>query len=137
MSGGLFGGYTSYFPETQDFNPQEALQPGAGYGLLKYETEPNYKETKDINSTIGYLTQPTKTIEFNTNLKPFTINDISRTWDGTNGLNASWYHGLRDKTPDFNYGTELYYPKTYPNHFYNTQKFAPIYNALNNPSYPI
>jgi hypothetical protein len=136
MSGGLFG-FTSFYSETQDFNPQEALKEGAGYGLLRYETEPNYKQTKDINDKIGYLTQPTKTIELDPKLKPFTINDISRTMDGTYGLNASWYNGLRDKNPEFNYGTELYFPQAYPNHYYNTQKFAPIYNAINKPSYPI
>jgi hypothetical protein len=136
MSAGLFG-YTSYYLETQDFNPQEALKPGAGYGLLKYETEPNYKQTKDINSSIGYLTQPTKTLVIEPTLNPFTINDIGRTQNPTYGLNASWYHGLRDKKPEFNYGTEIYFPPAYPNHYYNTQKFAPIYNALNKPSYPI
>lgn len=136
MSGGLFG-FTSYYSETQDFNPQEALKEGGGYGLLKYETEPNYKQTKDINSQIGYLTQPTKTIELDPNLKPFTINDIGRTMDGSYGLNASWYNGLRDKRPEFNYGVERHYPQAYPNHFYNPQKFAPVYTALNSPSYPI
>lgn len=136
MSGGLFG-FTSYYSETQDLNTNEALKEGAGYGLLKNETEPNYKQTKDINDKIGYLTQPTKKIELEPNLKPFTINDISRTMDWSYGLNASWYHGLRDKLPEFNYGTERYYPQAFPNHFYNPQKIAPVYNALNNPSYPI
>ena len=135
MSGGLFG-YTSFYSETQDLNSKEALKNGAGYGLLKYETEPNYKETTDINDKYGYLTQPIKIIENPENLKPFTINDISRTMDATYGLNASYYNGLVGKGNDFSYGRELYIPPTYPNHYYNTQKFAPIYTALNSPSYP-
>jgi len=135
MSGGLFG-YTSFYSETQDLNTKEALKHGAGYGLLKYETEPNYKETKDVNDTYGYLTQPTKIIDNPENLKPFTINSISRTLDPTYGLNASYYNGLVGKGNDFSYGRELYIPQAYPNHYYNTQKFAPVYRALNSPSYP-
>lgn len=135
MSGGLFG-YTSFYSETQDLNTKEAPKQGAGYGLLRYETEPNYKQTYDINSKIGYLTQPTKIIENPENLQPFTINSIASTLQPAYGLNASYYNGLVGQGNDFSYGRELYIPQAYPNHYYNTQKFAPVFKALNSPSYP-
>lgn len=135
MSGGLFG-YTSFFSQTQNFNPDESLKEGAGYGLLKYETEPNYEETKRKNDLYGYLTQPT-TIHHENPLEPFKINSIGRETHPTYGLNASYYNGLLGKVNDKPFGTEVFFPKAYPDHFYNPYKNSPTYLGISSPSYPI
>lgn len=135
MSGGLFG-RTEFFSTTQNFNPDEALKEGGGYGLLKYETEPNYEETKRVNDLYGYLTQPT-TIHHENPLQPFKINSIGRETHPTYGLNASYYNGLLGKVNDKPFGTEVFFPKTYPQHFYNPWKSSPTYIGITSPSYPI
>lgn len=135
MSGGLFG-KTSFYSETQDLNIKESLKEGAGYGLLKYETEPNYEATKNINDKYGYLLQPT----FIVNEKPLigaTINDFSRTADPTYGLNASYFNNLIGKIDEFSYGRELFIPPSYPNHYYNTQINSSAYLGLMGDRYPI
>jgi len=135
MSGGLFG-YTGFFPETQNFNPDEALKEGAGYGLLKYETETNYEETKRKNDLYGYLTQPTSIYHENP-LEAFKINCFGRETHPTYGLNASYYNGLIGKQADKQFGEVVYFPKTYPQHFYNPYKNSPTYLGISSPSYPI
>lgn len=135
MSGGLFG-RTSFYSTTQDLNTDKALKEGAGIGLLRYETEPNYQRTKEINDQIGYLTQPSRPLIENP-LDKFKINSISREWDGTYGLNASLYNGLIGKVNDKPFGTQLYFPKAYPNHYYNTRKYAPALSGMTEPAYPI
>lgn len=132
--GGLFG-FTSFYSETQDLNVKEALKEGAGYGLLRYETEPNYAETKTINSKFGYLTQPLLVVPEKP-LTGATINDFSRTADPTYGLNASFYNNLIGRVDEFNYGTERHYPVTYPNHYYNTHKFSPVFMGLSGKRHP-
>lgn len=136
MSGGLFNVKTNYSPVNpisigaiNDFT-------GAGYGLLKPETEPNYEDTKRINNMIGYLTQPTSTFIQNP-LEPFKTNSIANDIHLQYGLNQSFYNGLIKKQNDFVFKRELYYPPCYPNHFYNTQKNAPVLAGISNPAYPI
>ena len=135
MSGGLFG-YT--YPEARTDNYQGSISTftGGGYRLLKPETEPNYEQTKRINDQIGYLTQPTKTFIDNP-LERFKVNSIATDLHAQYALNASYYNGLIGKTNDFVYGRELYFPKAYPNHFYNPQKSAPVLSGITEPAYPI
>ena len=103
---------------------------------MKHETEPNYEETKRINDKFGYLLQPTSTFIENP-LEKFKVNSISTDLHSQYALNASFYNGLIGKQDDFVYGRELYIPKAYPNHFYNTQKTAPVLDGISNPAYPI
>jgi len=135
MSAGLFG-RTNYSPvnpisigAVNDFT-------GAGYGLLKSETEPNYEDTKRINDKFGYLLQPTSTFIENP-LEPFKTNSIANDMHLQYGLNQSFYNGLIGKQNDFVYNRQLYYPPCYPNHFYNPQKTAPVLDGISNPAYPI
>jgi len=122
---GLFG-YTSYYPETT-YNEKEQLKAGQGYNFLKLDHEPVYAETK---LKFQELYQPIKEVDQTGDLKPFTINDIGRTYDPTYRLNASYYSGLIGKENDKPFGTEIYIPPSYPNHYYNTQKISPLYLAL-------
>ena len=135
MSGGLFG-KTNYSPVNPISIGSIPQFNGAGYGLLKPETEPNYAETKRINNMIGYLTQPTKPFIENP-LEPFKINSIANDLHAQYALNASYYNGLIGKVDEFVYNRELYIPKTYPNHFYNPQKNAPVLSGITEPAYPI
>ena len=48
----------------------------------------------------------------------------------TYGLNASYYNGLSDKNKEYPYGTQIHIPQSFPNHFYNTNKFSPLFLAL-------
>ena len=129
MSGGLFG-YTSFYPETT-INEKEQLKVGQGYNFQYMEHSDVYKETKNKYQE---LLQPIKSLPVPDKLKPFSINDIGRTMNGTYGLNASYYHGLDVGNDDKLFGTEKYIPEAYPNQFYNTQKFSPVFLALNNPN---
>lgn len=135
MSGGLFG-RTEYFPTTDNYQGSISTFTGGGYRLLKPETEPNYEQTKRINDQIGYLTQSTKTLIENP-LEKFKVNEIATNFHLQSSLNASYYNGLIGKVDDFEYGRELYFPKTYPNHFYNPQKSAPVLSGITEPAYPI
>ena len=125
MSGGLFG-FTSYYPETT-YIPEEQLKVGQGYNVLKADHEPLYSETKNKFQEIY---QPIKEIDHNQNLKEFSIKDLGRTMQGSYGLNASHYNGLRDDKKEYPYGTQVFYPQSFPNHYYNTQKFSPVFLAL-------
>ena len=44
-------------------------------------------------------------------------------------LNASYHNGLISKFNDKPYGSEVYIPEAYPNHFYNNQQFSPLFLA--------
>jgi len=136
MSGGLFNVRTINTPINESSIGAVNDFTGAGYGLLKPETEPNYEETKRINDMIGYLTQPNKTFIENS-LEPFKVNSISTDLHAQYALNASFYNGLIGKQDDFVYKRQLYIPKAYPNHFYNPQKTAPVLDGISNPAYPI
>ncbi len=121
----LFG-FTSYYPETT-YKPDEQLKAGQGYNIVKADHEPVYYETK---LKFQELYQPIKEIDATKELKSFPINDIGRTFDPTYRINASYYNNLIGKENDKPYGTEIYIPQSFPNHFYNTQKFSPIFLAL-------
>jgi len=135
MSGGLFV-KTNYSPVNPISIGAVNEFTGRGYGLLKPETEQNYKETKRINDKFGYLTQPTKTFIENP-LEAFKVNSISTDLHAQYALNASYYNGLIGKQDDFVFKRELYIPPSYPNHYYNTQPNAPVLSGISNPAYPI
>ena len=124
MSGGLFG-KTSYMPETS-YKPEEWMKVGQGYSVLKADHDDVYKETKD---NFQELKQPIKEFDLTKDLKEFPSNDYGRTLDGSYRLNASYYNDLRSKEQEKPYGTEVFYPQSFPNHFYNTQKFSPTFLA--------
>jgi hypothetical protein len=125
MSGGLFG-FTSYYPETT-YKPEEQLKVGQGYNVLKANHDEVYNETKN---KFQELHQPINEIDQNKPMNDFSINDFGRTMDGTYRLNASYYNGLNDNAKEYPYGTQIHYPQSYPNHYYNTNKFSPVYLAL-------
>jgi len=120
----LFG-YTTYMPSTT-YDESKWIKPGQGYNLNRADHEPVYADTKD---KFQELYQPIRTTDMNKDLKEFTENDFSRTMHGTYRLNASYHNGLIGKVNDKPYGSEVYIPEAYPNHFYNTQKFSPIFLA--------
>jgi len=122
----LFG-FTSYYPETT-YKPAEQFKAGQGYNIVKADHEPIYYETK---SKFQELYQPIKEIDATKQLNPFPINDIGRTFDPTYRINASYYNNLIGQEKEKPYGTEIYIPKSFPNHFYNTQNFSPVFLALN------
>jgi hypothetical protein len=126
MSGGLMG-FTSFMPETS-YKPEEQIKPGQGYNILRAEHEEVYKETKN---KFQELKQPISEIKYDKPLQDFAINDFSRTMHQTYGLNASYYNGLTDNKKEYPYGQEKYIPEAYPNYYYNTHKFSPVYLALN------
>jgi len=126
MSGGLFG-FTNYMPETT-YKPEEQLKIGQGYNVLKAEHEEVYAETK---LKFQELKQPISEIKYDKPLQDFPINDIGRTMHQTYGLNANHYNGLTDNLKEYPYGTQKFYPQSFPNHFYNNNKFSPVYLALN------
>jgi hypothetical protein len=125
MSGGLFG-FTSFIPETT-YKPEEQLKVGQGYNVLKADHEPIYAETK---LKFQELYQPINEIDKTKELNEFPINDFGRTMHQTYGLNASYYNGLSDKNKEYPYGTQINIPQSFPNHFYNTNKFSPLFLAL-------
>ena len=135
MSGGLFG-RTEFVPTTQNYNIDKSIKTGAYNGVLKYETEPLYEDTKNMNDKYSYLLQPIHYYKY-IPLKAHTINDYDRTAQPSYGLNASYYNGLIGKFEDMPHGTEVYFPKAYPNHFYNPFKSSPIYLGLTEPAYPL
>ncbi len=125
MSGGLFG-YTSYYPETT-YKPEEQIKVGQGYNVLKADHEEIYKETK---TKFQQLEQPINVIDQNKDMDNFSINDFGRTMHQTFGLNASHYNGLSQNEKEYPYGTQTFYPQSFPNHFYNNNKFSPVYLAF-------
>jgi len=120
----LFG-YTTYYPTT-NIDESKWAKVGQGYNLNKVEHEMIYAETKE---KFQELYQPIRTSDLTSEIKEFTDNDFSRTMHPTYGLNASYHNGLISKFNDKPYGTEVYIPVAYPNHFYNNQQFSPLFLA--------
>jgi len=118
----LFG-YTTYYPTT-NIDESKWAKPGQGYNVNKVEHENVYAKTRD---KFQELYQPIKTTDMTKDLKEFTDNDFSRTMHQTYGLNASYYNGLIGNFNDKPYGSEFYIPQAFPNHFYNTNKFSPVF----------
>ena len=46
-------------------------------------------------------------------------------------LNNSFYNGLSINDKHYSYGQQVYIPESYPNHYYNTNMFSPLFLAMN------
>ena len=85
----------------------------------------NFQETKE---KFGEYPKVNKTViqnEFN----DFPINDIAAQFQPMARLNNSFYNGVpNDKS--YLYKQEVYIPDSYPNHYYNTNMFSPLFLAM-------
>lgn len=88
----------------------------------------NFKETKDKFCEYPYVNKTTFPQEYN----DFTINDIAKQFDPVMRLNNSFYNGVQNEDKHYSYGQQIYIPESYPQHFINTNKFSPLYIAMNN-----
>ncbi len=83
---------------------------------------------KDIKETFGYY--PRVNIQvIPTKFKDFTINSISANYKPEAGLFSNLYNGLSNDEITYSYRQQIYIPPSYASHFYNTNKFSPIYLA--------
>jgi hypothetical protein len=86
----------------------------------------NFQETKDKFGEYPKVNrQPVIQNEFNV----IPINDIASQFQPMARLNNSFYNGLATDDKHYSYGQQVYIPKSYPNHYYNTNTFSPFYLA--------
>jgi hypothetical protein len=86
----------------------------------------NFQETKE---KFGEYPKVNKTVipnEFN----DFPINDIAAQFQPMARLNNSFYNGLAIDDKHYSYKQQVYIPESYPNHFYNTNMFSPLFLAM-------
>ena len=98
-----------------------------GYQISWVRSMENFKETKE---KFGEYPKVNKTVipdEF----KDFTINDVAAQFQPMARLNNSFYNGLAINDKHYSYGQEVYIPESYPNHYYNTNMFSPLFLAMN------
>ena len=120
----LFG-YTN--PDFLSRHPKETQSDGTNiYNGSWVKRMENFQETKE---KFGEYPKVNKTVipdEF----KEFTINDIAANFQPRARLNNSFYNGVpNDK--HYSYGQQVYIPESYPNHYYNTNMFSPLFLAMN------
>ena len=97
-----------------------------GYTISWLQKMDNFEETKNIFGEYPKLNKTVITNEFN----DFPINDIAANFQPMARLNNSFYNGVpNDKT--YLYKQEVYIPDSYPNHYYNTNMFSPLFLAMN------
>jgi hypothetical protein len=92
----------------------------------------NFQETKD---KFGEYPKVNKTVipnEFN----DFPINDIAAQFQPMARLNNSFYNGLAIDDKHYSYKQQVYIPESYPNHFYNTNMFSPLFLAMSKEKKP-
>ena len=123
--GSLFG-YTSpdIINRYQNDNNDDSTR---GYQISWVRSMENFNETKD---KFGEYPKVNKTVipdEF----KDFTINDVAAQFQPMARLNNSFYNGLAINDKHYSYGQEVYIPESYPNHYYNTNMFSPLFLAMN------
>ena len=97
-----------------------------GYTVPWLQKMENFEETKE---KFGEYPKVNKTVipdEF----KEFTINDAAAQFQPMARLNNSFYNGLAIDDKHYSYKQQVYIPESYPNHFYNTNMFSPVYLAL-------
>jgi hypothetical protein len=85
----------------------------------------NFEETKN---KFGEYPKVNKTVipdKFN---EP-TINDVAKQFHPVSFLFNGRYNNLSDDKKEYLYRQQVYIPVTYPNHFYNTNPFSPLYLA--------
>ena len=96
-----------------------------GYTISWLQKMDNFEETKNIFEEYPKLNKTVIPNEFN----DFPINDIAANFQPMARLNNSFYNGVpNDKT--YLYKQEVYIPDSYPNHFYNTNMFSPLFLAI-------
>ena len=102
-----------------------------GYSVPWLQKMDNFEETKNIFGEYPKLNKTVITNEFN----DFPINDIAANFQPMARLNNSFYNGVpNDKT--YLYKQEVYIPDSYPNHYYNTNMFSPLFLAMNKEKKP-
>jgi hypothetical protein len=92
----------------------------------------NFQETKE---KFGEYPKVNKTVipnEFN----DFPINDIAAQFQPMARLNNSFYNGLAIDDKHYSYKQQVYIPESYPNHFYNTNMFSPLFLAMSKEKKP-
>jgi hypothetical protein len=97
-----------------------------GYTVPWLQKMENFKETKE---KFGEYPKVNKTViqnEFN----DFPINDIAAQFQPMARLNNSFYNGLAIDDKHYSYGQQVYIPESYPNHYYNTNMFSPLFLAM-------
>ena len=103
-----------------------------GYSVPWLQNMENFKETKE---KFGEYPKVNKTVipdEF----KDFTINDVAAQFQPMARLNNSFYNGLSIDDKHYSYGQQVYIPESYPNHYYNTNMFSPLFLAMNKEKKP-
>ena len=126
----LFG-YTN--PDISKRYPEETKSDGThmfnGSWVKRME---NFKETKE---KFGEYPKVNKTVipnEFN----DFPINDIAAQFQPMARLNNSFYNGLAIDDKHYSYKQQVYIPESYPNHYYNTIMFSPLFIAMSKEKKP-
>ena len=127
----LFG-YTN--PDILSRYPKEIKDEyyQVGYSVPWLQSMENFKETKE---KFGEYPKVNKTVipdEF----KDFTINDVAANFQPMARLNNSFYNGLAIDDKHYSYGQQVYIPESYPNHYYNTNMFSPLFLAMNKEKKP-
>ena len=94
-----------------------------GYTVPWLQKMENFQETKE---KFGEYPKVNKTVipdEF----KDFTINDVAAQFQPMARLNNSFYNGLSIDDKHYSYKQQVYIPESYPNHYYNTNMFSPLF----------
>ena len=102
-----------------------------GYSVPWLQNMENFKETKE---KFGEYPKVNKTVipdAFN----DFTINDVAAQFQPMARLNNSFYNGVTNDK-HYSYGQQVYIPESYPNHYYNTNMFSPLFLAMNKEKKP-
>ena len=120
----LFG-YTT--PDFLSRYPKETQSDGTNiYNGSWVKRMENFQETKE---KFGEYPKVNKTViqdEFN----DFPINDVAANFQPMARLNNSFYNGLAIDDKHYSYKQQVYIPESYPNHYYNTNMFSPLFLAL-------
>ena len=96
-----------------------------GYSVPWLQKIENYQETKEKFVEYPKVNKTVIPDEF----KDFTINDIAAQFQPMARLNNSFYNDVpNDK--HYSYKQEVYIPESYPNHYYNTNMFSPLFLAM-------
>ena len=97
-----------------------------GYSVPWLQSMENFKETKE---KFGEYPKVNKTV-IQDEFKDFTINDVAANFQPMARLNNSFYNGLAIDDKHYSYKQQVYIPKSYPNHYYNTNMFSPLFLAM-------
>jgi len=97
-----------------------------GYSVPWLQSMENFKETKE---KFGEYPKVNKTV-IQDEFKDFTINDVAANFQPMARLNNSFYNGLATDDKHYSYGQQVYIPESYPNHYYNTNMFSPLFLAM-------